>query len=151
MMRGFALSMLTLAALVCPTSSFLATPSSTHTVITGKSSTTATVLQASSITRTPSDALLHTELNNSAADREIHQPKGKHHPWYSLQPLTEGLEWASSPGQYFKKMIAQHDNEPVFKIHPGLAAIALTDHASGEWFFNQPDTVLDRQVRAASF
>ncbi|CAN0296296.1 unnamed protein product [Ascophyllum nodosum] len=143
MMSSDALSMLTLTALVCLASSFLAPPS-TRTVVTGKSSTT-TVLQASSVSRTPSDALVRTESDTCGADREIHQPKGKHYPWYSLQPLTEGLEWASSPGKYFKKMIAQHDNEPVFKIHPGLASIALTDHASGEWFFNQPDTVLDRQ------
>lgn len=34
----------------------------------------------------------------------------------------------------------------IYKAHPGLKCIALTDHASGKWFFNQPDTVLDRQV-----
>ncbi|CAN0443976.1 unnamed protein product, partial [Scytosiphon promiscuus] len=33
----------------------------------------------------------------------------------------------------------------VYKMHPGLACIALTDHASGKWFFEQPDTVFDRQ------
>ncbi|CAM9542239.1 unnamed protein product [Ascophyllum nodosum] len=42
-------------------------------------------------------------------------------------------------------MIAQHNGEPVFKIHPGLPMIAVTDHTSGRWFFEQPETVLDRQ------
>ena len=94
------------------------------------------------------DTVLPAESETFDADGAILRPKGKHHPWYSLESLSEGLEWAASPGKYFKKMIAQHNGEPVFKIHPGLPMIAVTDHTSGRWFFEQPETVLDRQVKS---
>ncbi|CAM9953006.1 unnamed protein product, partial [Sphacelaria rigidula] len=61
-------------------------------------------------------------------------------------PVIEGAKWAKSPGPYFKEKIAASGGAPIFKMHPGLASIALTDHASAKWFFSQPDTVLDRQV-----
>lgn len=80
------------------------------------------------------------------ADGEILEPQGNHHGWYSLKPLTEAGEWSSSPGEYFKKIQEENGGAPIYKAHPGLACIALTDHASGKWFFEQPDTVLDRQV-----
>ena len=97
---------------------------------------------------TEDDAVLLAQSVTCDVEGEILQPKGKHYSWYSFQPFFEGLTWAKSPGSYFKEMIAQFKDEPVFKIHPGLAAIALTDHASGKWFFDQPDTVLDRQVKS---
>lgn len=82
---------------------------------------------------------------------EILEPQGKHYPWYSIAPLTEAGEWTSSPGAYFKKLSEENDGAPIFKAHPGLACIALTDYASGEWFFSQPDSVLDRQVGVSVF
>ncbi|CAN0173648.1 unnamed protein product [Ascophyllum nodosum] len=91
------------------------------------------------------NVVLLTQSVTRDVEGEILQPKGKHYSWYSFQPFFEGLTWAKSSGSYFKEMIAQFKDEPVFKIHPGLAVIALTDHTSGKWFFDQPDTVLDRQ------
>lgn len=44
-------------------------------------------------------------------------------------------------------MQEKNGGAPIYKAHPGLKCIMLTDHASGKWFFNQPDTVLDRQVK----
>lgn len=46
-----------------------------------------------------------------------------------------------------KEMQEKNGGSPIYKAHPGLKCITITDHASGKWFFNQPDTVLDRQVR----
>lgn len=43
-------------------------------------------------------------------------------------------------------MKEKNGGAPIYKAHPGLKCITITDHASGKWFFNQPDTVLDRQV-----
>ncbi|CAN0507712.1 unnamed protein product, partial [Laminaria digitata] len=60
-------------------------------------------------------------------------------------PLIEAGEWTSTPGSYFNKGREANGGAPVYKIHPGIAAIALTDHASGKWFFSQPETVLDRE------
>lgn len=79
-------------------------------------------------------------------DGEILEPQGTHHPWWSLAPLNEASQWSSSPGEYFKDKSDAVGGAPVFKCHPGLASIAVLDHAAGEWFFNQPDSVLDRQV-----
>lgn len=73
-------------------------------------------------------------------------PQGKHHPWYSMSPLTEAGEWVSSRGTYFKNLSEANGGAPIYKAHPGMACIALTDHASGEWFFSQPESVLDREV-----
>ena len=80
---------------------------------------------------------------------DILEPQGKHHGWWSLKPLTEAAEFAKTPGPYFKKSQEANGGAPVYKIHPGLASIALTDHASAKWFFEQPETVLDRQVSCA--
>ncbi|CAM9668072.1 unnamed protein product, partial [Sphacelaria rigidula] len=60
-------------------------------------------------------------------------------------PLVEAGLWSSSPGEYFQMKSNAVGGAPVFKCHPGLASIAVLDHAAGEWFFNQPDSVLDRQ------
>lgn len=76
----------------------------------------------------------------------ILEPQGTHYSWYSLKPLTEAGEWGGTPGAYFNKCKEANGGASVYKMHPGLACIALTDHASGKWFFEQPDTVLDRQV-----
>lgn len=81
-------------------------------------------------------------------DGEILEPQGTHHPWWSLAPLNEASQWSSSPGEYFKDKSDAVGGAPVFKCHPGLASIAVLDHAAGEWFFNQPDSVLDRQLGA---
>lgn len=48
-----------------------------------------------------------------------------------------------------KELQEKNGGSPVYKAHPGLKCVTITDHASGKWFFNQPDTVLDRQVRKA--
>lgn len=77
------------------------------------------------------------------------EPEGSHHPWWSLQPLVEASSWASTPGVYFDGLSKNVGGAPVYKCHPGLASIAINDHAGGKWFFNQPDSVLDRQVSVA--
>ena len=59
----------------------------------------------------------------------------------------EAAQWSATPGAYFNGLKAANGGAPVYKAHPGLACIAITDHAGGKWFFEQPDTVLDRQVR----
>lgn len=84
----------------------------------------------------------------SAGDvnEEVLEPQGTHHAWWSIAPFTEALSWASTPGVYFDGLSTKYDGAPVYKCHPGIASIAITDHASGKWFFNQPDSVLDRQV-----
>ena len=129
---------------MCLGSNFVLPPSSSSKVDAGKPETT--LYQASSITSTSSpDAVFANGSIPCGADSIILKPKGRHHPWYSLCPLIEGGCWAAVPGKY---MTTKCNDEPVFKIHPGLATIALTDHASGKWFFDQPDTVLDRQVRS---
>ena len=79
-------------------------------------------------------------------DGEILEPQGNHYGWLSLTPLSEAAEWSSTPGVYFKKLQEKNGGAPIYKAHPGLACITITDHASGKWFFEQPDTVLDRQV-----
>ncbi|CAM9689272.1 unnamed protein product [Ascophyllum nodosum] len=84
-------------------------------------------------------------MSASREDVEVLVPPGKHYPWYSLQPLVQAATWASSPGTYFKNLVKENDGAPVFKCHPGIASIAFTDHSTAEWFFNQPETVLDRQ------
>eukprot|EP00752_Nemacystus_decipiens_P008261 g7387.t1 len=76
---------------------------------------------------------------------EVLEPQGTHHGWYSLQPLIEAGKWSSTPGVYFKEMKEKNGGAPIYKAHPGLKCITITDHASGKWFFSQPDTVLDRQ------
>lgn len=81
-----------------------------------------------------------------AAVGDILEPQGDHHGWYSLKPLIEAGQWSATPGAYFKKLKEANGGAPVYKAHPGLACIAITDHAGGKWFFEQPDTVLDRQV-----
>ncbi|CAM9440562.1 unnamed protein product [Ectocarpus sp. 8 AP-2014] len=78
---------------------------------------------------------------------EILEPQGDHHAWYSLQPFLEAGKWSSTPGTYFKEMKEKNGGAPIYKAHPGLKVITITDHASGKWFFSQPDTVLDRQAR----
>lgn len=71
---------------------------------------------------------------------------GVHHPWWSLAPLTEGGKWAQRDGEYFNELSRAAGGASVFKGHPGLAVTFLTDNVSGEWFFSQPPSVLDRQV-----
>ena len=152
MMASYAFSMVTLLMLVCLGSYgfVLSTPSESKGYA-DKPSTPRP--QASKIAaNAPPDTTSTVCLNESqtcGADGVVLQPKGEHHPWYSIRPLKEGVQWATNPGPYFKTMIDEHDDEPVFKVHPGLATIALTDHTSGKWFFDQPDTVLDRQVRSS--
>ena len=63
-----------------------------------------------------------------------------------MSPLTEANEFLKTQGLYFKKCKEANGGAAIYKFHPGLAMIALTDHASAKWFFSQPDTVLDRQV-----
>ncbi|CAN0550923.1 unnamed protein product, partial [Laminaria digitata] len=80
-----------------------------------------------------------------ASTGEIFEPPGNYHWWFSLKPLTDAAEWAGTPGAFFKRQREANGGAPVFKAHPGIRMIAITDHASGKWFFEQPDTVLDRQ------
>lgn len=80
------------------------------------------------------------------ASHEILEPQGKYQSRWSLKPLVEAVEFTARPGPYFKKHQEGNGGAPIYKMHPGLKCIALTDHASGKWFFEQPDTVLDRQV-----
>lgn len=89
-----------------------------------------------------------TGVSSSSQQGEVLEPEGTHHAWWSLAPLIEAGQWSSSPGEYFKSKSDAVGGAPIFKCHPGLASIAITDHASGQWFFNQPDSVLDRQVGA---
>lgn len=77
----------------------------------------------------------------------ILEPQGNHYPWYSMKPLTEIREFATERGLYFKRCKEANGGAAVFKFHPGLKMIAITDHASTKWFYNQPDTMLDRQVK----
>lgn len=63
-----------------------------------------------------------------------------------MKPLSEIGEFAEARGLYFKSCKEANGGAAIFKIHPGLAMVALADHASTKWFFEQPDTVLDRQV-----
>lgn len=147
MTRYYTLSIATiLLVLACIESRFVRTPYSPSITVddaSNNSSSTAPILSPDAANDESSAPPDGAECGPSC---EILEPKGTHHPWYSLEPFAEGVEWAATPGPYFRKMIAQNDNEPVFKMHPGFAAIALTDHASGKWFFEQPDTVLDREV-----
>ncbi|CAM9321677.1 unnamed protein product [Scytosiphon promiscuus] len=76
------------------------------------------------------------------------EPTGVHHPFYSMSPLQEARAWAGRSGKYFNDLIDANGGASVFKGHPGLAVTFLTDHASTEWFFSQPQDVLDRQEGA---
>ncbi|CAM9250955.1 unnamed protein product, partial [Ectocarpus fasciculatus] len=82
---------------------------------------------------------------SKAAVPVLLEPTGVHHPFYSMSPLTEARAWAAREGQYFNGLIEANGGASVFKGHPGLAVIFLTDHASCEWFFSQRQEVLDRQ------
>lgn len=75
----------------------------------------------------------------------IREPQGVHYPWYSMSPLTDVGDFLKNQGEYFKKCKAASGGAAIYKIHPGLKVIALTDTASSKWFFAQPDSVLDRQ------
>ena len=109
------------------------------------------VSSASSLAAQKAQGPTRTEMAASPDNHEnILEPQGTHYSWYSLKPLTDAAEWISTPGAYFKKCSEAVEGASVFKMHPGLACIGLTDHASGKWFFEQPDTVLDRQVSWAS-
>lgn len=79
-------------------------------------------------------------------DSQVLQPTGTIHPWYSPKPFLEAGPWANRSGKYFIDMIKANGGASVFKAHPGLEMTFLTDHASAEWFFSQPESVLDRQV-----
>lgn len=63
-----------------------------------------------------------------------------------MKPLSEAGEFGKAQGLYFKKCKEASGGAPIYKMHPGLACIAITDHASTKWFMSQPETVLDRQV-----
>lgn len=82
-----------------------------------------------------------------APDDQPVEPTGTHHPWYSLAPLKEAGRWAARDGEYFNELTRANGGATVFKGHPGLAVTFLTDIVSCEWFFGQPPSVLDRQVR----
>lgn len=82
----------------------------------------------------------------NAGDEEILEPQGTHWPSDSIQPALEALSWATTPGTYYQTFNNSYGGDPIYKCHPGVASIAITDYASGVWFFNQPDSVLDRQV-----
>lgn len=85
-----------------------------------------------------------------APDDQPVEPTGTHHPWYSLAPLKEAGRWAARDGEYFNELTRANGGATVFKGHPGLAVTFLTDIVSCEWFFSQPPSVLDRQVRRKS-
>lgn len=91
-----------------------------------------------------------SSVDEPAAGGRPVEPTGIHHPLYSLSPLIEGRRWALRDGQYFNELIKANGGASVFKGHPGLAVTFLTDHASCEWFFSQPQSVLDRQVRGVA-
>ena len=63
-----------------------------------------------------------------------------------MKPLYEAGEFVEEQGLYFKKCKEASGGAPIYKMHPGLACIAITDHASTKWFMSQPESVLDRQV-----
>ncbi|CBN74954.1 hypothetical protein Esi_0060_0076 [Ectocarpus siliculosus] len=81
----------------------------------------------------------------TAAEPDLLEPTGVHHPFHSLSPLTEARAWAAREGQYFNGLIEANGGASVSKGHPDLAVTFLTDHASCEWFFSQRQEVLDRQ------
>lgn len=76
----------------------------------------------------------------------ILHPTGKHHGWWSLNPIKEAVPWAKRSAKYFADLIEANGGASVFKGHPGLRVTFLTDHASAKWFLSQPESVLDRQV-----
>ncbi len=85
--------------------------------------------------------------SESSAKGPVLQPTGTHHPFFSMEPLSEAGRWSKREGAYFNELIEANGGASVFKAHPGLAVTFLTDHASTEWFLSQPESVLDRQVR----
>lgn len=111
---------------------------------TAVSRTRSTSLHASTTTTTRDTAATAGSFNEPE-DLPV-EPTGKHHPFYSLAPLTEASKWAQRSGAYFNELTEANGGATVFKGHPGLAVTFLTDHASCEWFFSQPQSVLDRQV-----
>ncbi|CAN0516603.1 unnamed protein product, partial [Laminaria digitata] len=80
-----------------------------------------------------------------ASEGPILEPQGNFYPWYSMAPLTEAGEFGSGEGMYFKKCKEANGGAGIFKMHPGLKMIAITDHASAKWYFAQTESVLDRQ------
>eukprot|EP00903_Cladosiphon_okamuranus_P007709 g7471.t1 len=128
------------AFLQAPTSASWKRSSSLHvTTITTTTTTTTTARKSPATKRnTPAPA-------EPVDDQPVEEPKGVHHPWWSLAPLTEGTRWAKRDGEYFNELSRAAGGASVFKGHPGLAVTFLTDNVSGEWFFSQPPEVLDRQ------
>lgn len=142
--RGFPLFSLRIIAplLLHAASGFVISPM-THSMTNPGASSSSSCLAASTASVSVTERVAESGINEGGG---VLTPQGKHHAWYSLTPLTEASQWNASPGAYFKSLSEANGGAPIFKAHPGLACIALTDHASGEWFFNQPESVLDRQV-----
>lgn len=150
-------SLLTLSSLFHPTRSFLPAPqvSPASLAHTGRAVATSTKSEnfKTSLPASSTDQASDSRMGNKQSQNkdEILEPEGDHHGPLSLAPLSEVAQWGASPGAYFKGLSEANGGAPIYKAHPGLACIVLSDHASGEWFFKQPDTVLDRQVRGAFF
>ncbi|KAJ3022484.1 UNVERIFIED_CONTAM: hypothetical protein HDU68_009130 [Siphonaria sp. JEL0065] len=70
---------------------------------------------------------------------------GAWHSHFSQQPLLESFEFALSQNLYILRQKKKNGNKSVFKAHPGLRAIFLTDHAAATVYFNAPTTILDRE------
>ncbi|CAN0127699.1 unnamed protein product [Pylaiella littoralis] len=140
-------------AAVSPASAFTMMPPASSCF---KRPAASTSRHSASTTRTPSTGSSEGRagatpagLSASSADSEegseVLQPTGTIHPWYSIAPFKEAGPWANRSGAYFIDMIKANGGASVFKGHPGLAMTFLTDHANAEWFFSQPEGVLDRQ------
>lgn len=75
-------------------------------------------------------------------------PQGK---WYgngSAQPLTQLDQFVSKLGTYVEQRRAEAGGASVFRCHPGLRTIAITDAIAGQFFINAPVTLLEREQHA---
>ena len=66
------------------------------------------------------------------------------HP-LSLVPLHEARRFNLQLGDYWREKQAGVHHAPVFKLHAGLRTIAFTDHRSGQFYFEAPRSVLERE------
>ena len=68
-----------------------------------------------------------------------------HSTWFSLEPLREAAQFATEFSSYIDARKDECDGCAIFKIHPGIRAIALTDHRSCAFFFTAPTCQIDRE------
>ena len=77
--------------------------------------------------------------------REFMGIKGNWHSAWSLEPLREAAQFATEFSSYIDAKKEEYNGCAIFKIHPGIRAIALTDHRSCDFFFRAPTCQIDRE------